>query len=332
MSQTDAIFRLISLLQTIPRSPAYRSTTTLLSFMEEQGFMMSMRMLQRDLEKLSAYFPIVCNKSEKPYQWSFVSEYKSNLPALDSITALSWVLAEENLKPMLPSIAFDKLQPQFQQAKAFLDGQKLNRYKHWRDQIKTIPNGKALIPANISNTIWQNVTEGLLMGKILKIEYMSRKKNDKRSFILHPLGLVVRHSTIYLIAMVNDYEDVRQFALQRFISAKVIEQECRLLASFCLNDYIHSGAFGYPINEKNITLKALIEKDTAWHLLETPVSEQQSLEKTESPEKMLLTAVVPNDQQTQWWLMGFGSKIEVLEPIEWRQSIYQHAKAIIERH
>lgn len=331
MSQSETLFRLIALMQSIPRSPSFKSTTTLVSFMEEEGFKVSMRMVQRDLEKLSRYFPIECDSTQKPYRWSFREGYKSNLPALDAISALSWVLAEEHLQPLLPAIAFDKLQPQFEQARDFLDGQKQNLFQHWRHQIKAVPNGKTLIPAEIPECIWRGVTEGLLMGKVLNTVYLSREKNECKIYRLHPLGLVVRHSSTYLLAMVNDYDDVRQFALHRFQSVEILEQSSRQQPIFCLEDYVESGAFGYPIDEQNITLKALVDADTAWHLKETPVSEHQTLDKTDNPHQMRLTAMVPNDQQTQWWLMGFGSKIEVLEPLSWRQAILQHAQEIVQK-
>lgn len=46
---------------------------------------------------------------------------------------------------------------------------------------------------------------------------------------------------------------------------------------------------------------------------------------------MLLTAKVPNDHQTLWWLMGFGSKVDVIEPLHWRKTIYDQAEQIIAR-
>lgn len=331
MAQSENVFRLIALLQSIPRAPSFRSTTTLHTFMEEQGFKMTMRMLQRDLEKLSRYFPIECDTTEKPYRWSFINGYKSNLPALDAITALSWVLAQEHLQPLLPAIAYAKLQPQFQQAREFLDAQKSNQFAHWNQQIKAVPNGKALIPADISEPIWYAISEGLLQGKILNVTYLSRDKGVSKSYQLHPQGLVVRHSSTYLVAMVNDYETARQFALHRFESIEVLEQNARQNPEFSLDAYVDSGAFDYPINEHNITLKALMDTEVAWHLSETPVSEQQTLEKTDNPAQMLLTASVPNDKQTQWWIMGFGSKIEVLEPKEWRDAILDHARNILSK-
>lgn len=302
-----------------------------MSFMEEEGYEVNMRMLQRDLEKLSVYFPIVCDKSEKPYRWGFVEGYKSNLPALDAVTALSWLLAEEHLKPLLPAIAFDKLQSQFNQARDFLDDQKQNLFQHWRQQIRAVPNGKALIPAEITESIWRGVTEGLLMGKELKVVYLSREKSECKTYILHPLGIVVRHSSTYLLAMINDYDDIRQLALHRIQSINVLEKVSRSNEEFNLDYYIQSGAFGLPVDHKDVNLKMLVDKDIAWHLQETPVSTKQTLTDSNDSQRVLLTAKVPNDQQTQWWIMGFGSKVEVLEPLEWRKVIFKHAAKIVQR-
>ncbi len=44
-----------------------------------------------------------------------------------------------------------------------------------------------------------------------------------------------------------------------------------------------------------------------------------------------LTALVPNDQQTLWWLQGFGARFDVLEPQAWRETIREQARLILER-
>ncbi|WP_044410634.1 WCX domain-containing protein [Thiomicrospira microaerophila] len=79
-----------------------------------------------------------------------------------------------------------------------------------------------------------------------------------------------------------------------------------------------------------MTLKALFNSDVAWHLGETPLNESQIL--TEQQGKMLLTAQVPNDHQTLWWLMIIGGgKVDVIEPLHWRKTIYDQAEQIIAR-
>ena len=65
-------------------------------------------------------------------------------------------------------------------------------------------------------------------------------------------------------------------------------------------------------------------------LSETPLSDVQTL--TGEPDEKgwsWLEAEVPNDQQTQWWIQGFGSAIDVVEPKSWREAIHQQAREVL---
>jgi len=42
-----------------------------------------------------------------------------------------------------------------------------------------------------------------------------------------------------------------------------------------------------------------------------------------------LEAEVPNDQQPQWWIQGFGSAIDVVEPVSWRGTIHRQARQVL---
>jgi predicted DNA-binding transcriptional regulator YafY len=329
-NRQDTLFRYLALLQLIPRSPHYRATTTLQALLEERGFDVELRTIQRDLEKLSAHFPLLRDGTHRPFRWSFDSTFKSNLPALDTATALTLVLAEEYLRGLLPQIAIDQLAGQFESARKYLDGLNGNRLANWSQYVKAIPNGKALIPVPIEHTVWQLVTDALLNHYALDVEYRSRSKDEHKTFTLHPLGIVARHSVSYLLATVNDYDDVRQFALHRILSIKASEQPYRSKADFCVDGYISTGAFGYPLDEQSVQLKARIKPEVAWLLSETPLSEVQTL--CTEPDQdgwCRLEAEVPNDQQTQWWIQGFGSVIDVIEPKSWREAIHLQAREIL---
>ena len=325
----DTLFRHLTLLQLIPRAPHYRATTTLQTLLEERGFKMELRTLQRDLEKLSAHFPLLKDDSHRPFRWSFDPAFKSNLPAMDTATALTLVLAEEYLRGLLPQIAIDQLAGQFENARKYLEGMGSNGFAHWSQRVKAIPNGKALIPAPIHAEVWQKVTDALLDGQALEVEYLSRSKNEVKSYRLHPLGLVARHSVTYLLATVNDYEDVRQFALHRFQSIETSTAEYRARPEFDLKQYIEQGAFGYPVEDGSVRLKARVRGDVAWRLAETPVSTDQTLSEPDADGWVMLEADVPNDQQTQWWIQGFGSAIDVIEPRSWREAIHQQAREVL---
>lgn len=325
----DTLFRYLTMLQLIPRAPGYRATTTLQALLEERGFSVELRSIQRDLEKMSSHFPLICDRDRRPFRWSFDPSYKSNLPALDTPTALTMVLAEEYLTGLLPQTAVDQLGGQFQAARKYLDGLERNGFAHWTEYVKAIPNGKALIPAAIDHKVWHQVTEALLNGYALDVQYLSRTKNQYKQFTLHPLGIVVRHSVSYLIATVNDYTDPRQFALHRLGEVNESSLPYKAQPDFRIDAYIAKGAFGYPVDQSTVTLKARIRGDVAWLLSETPVSEVQTLSRPDESGWVVLQAEVPNDQQTQWWLQGFGSAVDVLEPFTWREAIHQQAREIL---
>ena len=333
MSAQDTLYRHLQMLQLIPREPHFKATSTIKELLEDRGFHVDIRTIQRDLERMSGSFPLVCNRDKKPFRWSFLADYKSNLPALDPATALTMVLAEQHVKGLLPQVAADQLHMQFQVARQYLDSLVSNGFAKWTNKVRAVANGKALLPAKVEPQIWQVVTEALLMEQALAVQYLARSSSSAKNYVLHPQGLVTRHNVSYLLATVNEYEDVRQFPLQRIVQATPSAETYRLQADFDVQAYIDSGGFGYAAEgaEKSVTLRARIDQDAARMLSETPLSAQQQLSEPDTKGWVELIAVVPNDQQTLWWLQGFGARFDVLEPQAWRAAIREQARLILER-
>lgn len=328
----DTLFRYLAMLQLIPRSPGRISTPVLLEKLNERGFSIDARSLQRDLrDKLAAHFPLGCDDSEKPYRWYLDREFHCNLPALDVPSALTLVLAEEYLKGLLPPVVIGQLSPQFRDARKLLDDLERNGLSRWARKVRAIPNGKALIPAPLSEATWQTVSEALLTQRAIDVSYLSRSKEVEKRFTLHPQGLVSRHSVTYLLATVNDYDDIRHFALHRIEQARLSDAPWRPSEDFDLDAYIAKGAFGYLQGKAPVHLVAHIAPQVAWLLSETPLAESQQLTPLPDSDWQRLDAEVPDDQQTLWWLMGMGANVDVLAPATWRREIYAAAKAIIER-
>jgi predicted DNA-binding transcriptional regulator YafY len=50
------------------------------------------------------------------------------------------------------------------------------------------------------------------------------------------------------------------------------------------------------------------------------------------PGRVLVTATLADTQQLTWWLLGFGDKIEVIEPIELRQKIADIALGMVKHY
>ncbi|MFB9868771.1 helix-turn-helix transcriptional regulator [Vreelandella sulfidaeris] len=326
----DTLFRYLTLLQLIPRYPGRISTPVLKEKLAERGFHIDTRSLQRDLsQKLSTQFPIGCDDSRKPYRWYFDRDFQCHLPALDVPSALTLVLAEEYLKGLLPPVVVGQLSAHFNDARQLLDGLASNGLSKWARCVRAIPNGKALIPAELNEETWQTVAQALLEQKAIDVNYLSRTSGKKRPLTLHPQGIVSRHSATYLLAHVDGFEDLRQFALHRIKHATFSQRAWQARDDFDIDHYIQSGAFGYLQGPDDVILEAEIARPVAWLLQETPLSDQQTIEALPNSEWYHLTARVPDDQQTLWWIMGMSANVKVLAPISWRETLKSNAAQVL---
>ena len=327
----DTLFRYLTMLQLIPRFPGRIATPVLKEKLAERGFNIDTRSLQRDLsQKLSTQFPIGCDDSQKPYRWYFDRDFQCQLPALDVPSALTLVLAEEYLKGLLPPVVVGQLSPHFTDARKLLDDMSANGLSQWARKVRAIPNGKALIPAEINEATWQTISQALLEQKAVDVIYLSRTSHSEKAFTLHPQGIVSRHSATYLLAHVDGFKDLRQFALHRVKQATLSQQPWQEQHDFDIDEYIQGGAFGYRQGPSDVVLEAEIAKPVAWLLQETPLSDTQSIEALPDTDGWYrLTAHVPDDQQTLWWLMGMGPNIKVTAPHAWRETIKTNAEQML---
>ena len=316
----DTLLRLIALLRLIPREPGRIATITLMEKLKDDGFSVSLRTVQRDLDRLSIPFALLRDESSPSFRWSLSDKAPIDLSAMDTPTALALYLAESHLETLLPQSVLDQLGPQFRMARDFLDSLENNDLAHWAQKVRAIPNGKSLQPAQIAPSVWSQTSTALLECKKLQISYLSRSKTELKQLQIHPAGLVSRHAISYLIGSVDDYDDLRQFALHRIHLAECLEAPARVRDDFEIERYIQQDLNTTTVIEQ-VELVADISPQIAWLLNETPLSKQQALESLKDSNWKRLRAKVPDDNETLWWIFGLGENVRVHEPQSWADTI-----------
>ncbi|MFG0632973.1 helix-turn-helix transcriptional regulator [Pseudomonas sp. xss_2] len=338
MSQAkDTLLRLFALLRLIPTEPQRIATPTLLEKLRDRGFSVTLRSIQRDLNRLSIPFSLQCDDSETPFRWSFTREAPLKLEDMDAPTALALFLSESHLSPILPQSVLDQLGPQFRRARNFLNGLGGNGLADWAKRVRSLPNGKTLLPAQVSAHTWAQVSAALLERKQLEVAYRSRSKGELKRFRLHPAGLVSRHAVSYLLASVDGYSDLRQFALHRITEAALLEEAGHEHESFDVDAYIASGVFSFREAEAQVELIADVRPQIAALLNETPLSQQQTLSDVSEQGWHRLHATVPLDRETLWWIFALNENIRLHAPQVWvdevcerlnsMQALYQNTHA-----
>lgn len=324
----DPLVRSLVLLGLIPRYPKSASVQELKAALEQRGFSVTARTLQRDLsEKLSTRFPLISQDDGQAYRWSFDSQAQISLPATDTAAALAMNLAEGHLKHLLPPGVLALLEPQFATARNHLQSLQHNPLTRWAQLVRSLPNGKALLPASVDGNVWEQVANALLEQRQLQVDYLSRVKGEVKTMTLHPKGLVSRGPASYLIASVGDYTDLRHFALHRIQHAEVLSSPTRD-DDFDIDAYLPTAAFTPRQGREMVELVADVHPDTTWILRETPLSEDQTLEPLPDSDWLRLHASVPDDQETLWWVFGQGEHLRVHTPQVWVQTVKEKAKRI----
>lgn len=324
----DTLHRLLALLRLIPTEPRRISTPTLQEKLKDRGFSVTLRSIQRDLNRLSTAFSLQCDDSETPFRWSFTRDVPLDLIEMDTPTALALYLSESHLAMLLPQGVLDQLSSQFRRARNYLDSLSRNELADWAHRVRALPNGKTLLPAQLTPGIWGYVSEALLERRQLRIGYFSRSKETLSSLLIHPAGLVSRHSISYLLGSVDGYGDIRQFALHRIKQAEVLDVDADAHQDFDVDRYIESGVFNLREADERVELVADIHPQLASLLRETPLSSEQTIQTIPDRYWHRLVAHVPLDRETLWWIFGLNDQIHVHSPQIWVDEIKQRLESL----
>ncbi len=328
----DTLYRQWLLLKKIPRFPSYITITALHAHLENEGYQVDIRTVQRDLDKLAHTFPLNAKSQGRTNLWYWEeSAQVQDLPNMDIATALAFAMASSYLQSILPQTTLSLLQPYFQRADAVLSANHQSRLHNWPEKVAVIGHGPELLKPKIDSSIRQVVYEALMKERQIYAIYQPRNK-DKTEYLIHPLGLVNRQNVIYLVCTLWNFKDIKQLALHRFHQAELREEAAERPESFNLQDYILKDyQFAYPLSDKPIKLQALFQRNAVIHLYETPLTEDQTLT-TQADGRVLLQASLVDSLELRRWLSSFGSQVEVVGPDELRAFFVQEAKLIMEKY
>jgi len=326
---SDVFLKRIEILKAIPAYPARISASDIQKLLLNEGFDVHKRTIQRDLKDLEKSFPIGSDGNKDIPGWSWqVDATKLELPGMIPSVALTFQMVKSHLQKYMPPCVLKDLEPYFSNSEKLLSTRKQKSFTEWNGKVAMLSRTQPLLAPQVNNEILTKIYSALLNETQIKAHYQP-KLEEPRDYIINPLGVVIVDQIIYLVGTLWEYKDVKQFALHRFISVEKIDTAIYKSKPFDLQTYIDNSQFYFPISdqEKTIELKLKTNKWIAKHLEETALSENQIITQIVESDLFEITATVENTQQLQWWLQGFGSGVEVLEP----QALRNEFKEISEK-
>jgi predicted DNA-binding transcriptional regulator YafY len=319
----ETLFRHWCLLRAIPRAPRKDTAAGLTDRLEREGFSVSKRTVERDLVKLSGFFPLTSDEAETGRGWFWPREAPSfDIPAIDPETALTLRILERFAVHLLPGSVVRQFEAPMRQADRVLQSlEPAAGMRAWPERVRVLPRAMQLQPPHVEPSVVDAVYEALLTGRRLSAAYHPRVAGgERRDYVINPLGLVFQDQLSYLVVSLWDYHDVRHLALHRFASAVVLDEPRSEPPDFDLDAYIAEGHFQFRESDDTLALRARFDQDAAYHLYETPISDDQVLLEAEDG-TVELAASVHDTAQLHWWLLGFGASVEVVAPEALRDQI-----------
>lgn len=308
----DALLRHWAMLRLIPRHPRRIDTGRIRDELERQGYDITLRSIQRDLNKLSAVLPLCCDQSKPQGWWWQADADLLEIPGLDPQAALVFKMAEQHLKQVLPSSTLDSLRPWFRAANGVLDALP-DGVGGWMDKVRILPSGPPLIPPSINADVQSAIYQGLFENRRIALSYKPRGAVTAKAYEINPMAVVQRGYSIYIVSTCGNDSNPKLFLMHRIESATLLDDLANCPAGFDVDAYIAEGELGYRLGPP-IKLIADFDTKAAQVFYETPIAaDQQLLEGVNG--KIRLVATVPDTWQVKAWLRGFGGSISVIEPV-----------------
>lgn len=303
--------------------------------LNDAGYEVSVRTVQRDLNELSSIFPIELNdKNPRDYGWRWMKGANLDIPGMSVSEALAMRLVETHLKQLLPDTMLEGLHGIFNLAQTKLDEAKKqnnNPSIDWLNKVRVVPPMQPMLPPVVSQVVQSILYQALLENKQVAVTYLPMSSAKPKEYVLHPLGLIMRGAVSYLVASAWDYPEARLYALHRFDTVKILDDVAKAPKGFNLDQAIAGGLADFASQGEPIQLRIKCTDWVADYLAETPLSaDQQSA--ADSDGRVLVTATVNDTWQLRWWLMGQGAGVEVCAPSELRSEILNNLEQLIKQY
>ncbi|THG82324.1 WYL domain-containing protein [Pseudomonas sp. A-1] len=328
----NTISRQWELLRSLPARPPGITAQELVDLLDNAGFTVSKRTIERDLIELSNLFPLQCNDKSAPYGWYWTPGATAELPGLTLSEALTLRLVEDSLRPLLPAYLLKSLEPRFAQAhqKLLALGDQVPAAR-WIDKIASVPPELALLAPEINGELLERIQQALLEDRQLDCSYFAAHRNKVTELRLNPLALIQRGNITYLAAIAEPYEDVRLYAAHRFQQVDLLDVPCRRPDDFSLDEYIASGALQFTSPGAGMMkLQAWISLELARQLRETPLTDDMRLEI--DGDGYRLSATLQDSWQLRWWLLSHAGKMVVHEPLALRQELLSQLETSLRQY
>lgn len=285
------------------------------------------RQIQRDLAGLESEGCVLGSLYGKGKRWRRTTQ-RPGARSLSREQAFVLHAVQTQLGQLLPPQLLHMLQPLCDEASILLQRPEYKTERTWFERIRVVPG--LLHAPLVLDGVLPTVIEALLEEKWLQLDYENAAHQEKSGKVMS-LGLVKDAQLYYLVCRFEGYTDSRHIRVDRIIRAEKLDTSFQYPKEFSLSEHIDSGAFELSMGD-TVMLRMIMHNDSHQHLLDRPLSRDQQISQPDAEGRVVVQATVQNSQRLYWWILGFGSNVEVIEPACLRAELKEEFEVLHQRY
>ncbi len=296
----------LAILKRLPLRPAV-SARSIHEQLAADDIHRDIRSIQRKLNQLAIHGLIEQDTRSKPYGYQRLPNHHVSAADLSAKESLLLVLAEEQLRHLLPAKLMKSMESVLDAAKKTIKhNENARQEKEWRDKVRVVATTQPLLAPIIDDLVFEQVSEALYDNRQLTITYRNATGEQKTKTV-YPLGIAQQATRFYLVCRFEGHNNERSVAMHRILSAKALTLSFERPPEFDLKKYDEDGRFLFGEGQK-AKLTFTISRIAGQHLLESKLSTDQSVELV-NDDHYRITATVIDSLMLKSWLRSFGDDV-----------------------
>lgn len=290
--------------------------TTILDLADHH--VVSTKTIRRDLAALmEAGFPLYDERYDGKVYWRLSEEYKG-LP-LASLS-LSETAALYFSKKFVINLAAPPFSNDIESAFKKIESALPQKNVEFLDSLDSMISVRADAPKDLDQ---HKQTIRLLMEAIgeevkVKMQYYSVHSQQSKTYTIHPYRLMYFRGGLYLFAYVQEYDQIRTFAIERVEKIDKLRDEFEKPADFSVESYLES-AFGV-VKEEPFDVEIIFNADIAEYVRSRVWHPSQQVREIGGG-RINMKMHVGGEFELGSWILSFGPSAIVVSPERLRRRV-----------
>lgn len=180
---------------------------------------------------------------------------------------------------------------------------------------------------NKEEEIWNLISRGIVNKRKLKIAYKSLDKESNvrkiKIRVVHPYGTFEHEGAIYFFGYCEMRKDVRYFKASRIEDIEVLKEKFTINIEYDIKKMLGK-SFGI-IDDDVFYLKLKISYPMSQLVKEKQYSLSQKITEIDE-DNIIFEANLKGYQEVKTWVLGMGSKVDVLEPQKLKEDVIKEIR------